>query len=214
MPLKWTVLPSTSDSQCLFYVQIIFFFITALGVGLLYSLDDIHVSKMPEYAIQLLIKSVSENVIWQFLAVQLLLFFILCSLLIHGFKQQYLRMSLEWILDKPLALGLGPHPHLSSACFPSLALSLSPSLSNRHTHIQGHQKHYRHSANLIKRDFVMRISPTASWPEWQQCGWMEKQEEDRRTMGSSSEQWIGLRVCVSFCVSVLKPVHVYIQHMC
>lgn len=95
-----------------------------------------------------------------------LLVFILCPLiLIRGFKQQYPGMSLEWILDKPPALGLGPHPHPSSACSSSLSVSLS--LQQAYTHIQGLQMHYTHSdsANLIKRDFVMRISPTASWPE-------------------------------------------------
>ena len=136
--------------------------------------------------------------------------------LIHGFKQQYPRMSLEWILDKPLALGLGPHPHLSGARSPSLSLSLKHTHTHTHTHIQGLQKHYRHSANLIKRDFVMCISPTASWPEWQQCGWVEKQEEDRQTIGSSSGQQIGLCVCVYVCVSACACLHVcvYIEHMC
>lgn len=67
----------------------------------------------------------------------ILVFIVHLLFLIHGFKQQYPGMSLEWILDKPLALGLGPHPHLTSA--------LSLSLSLRNTHMQGLQKHYWHS---------------------------------------------------------------------
>lgn len=94
-------------------------------------------------AVHVFIKSVFENVIWQLLFFcsggillqindsGLLVFILLYPLfLIHGFKQQYPRMSLEWILDKPPALGLGPHPHLSSACSPS------PSLSQTHTHTE------------------------------------------------------------------------------
>lgn len=119
--------------------------------------------------------------------------------MVHGFKQQYPRMSLEWILDKPLALCLGPPPS-------SLECLLSLSLAVTHTYMQRLQRHYRHSANLIKRDFVMRISPTASWPEWQQCGWVEKQEEDRRTIGGSS----GHCVCVCVCAGQQASVCIFV----
>lgn len=43
-------------------------------------------------------------------------------------------MSLQWILDKPPALGLGPHPHLSTACSPSFFPSLP--LSQTHIHAE------------------------------------------------------------------------------
>lgn len=60
----------------------------------------------------------------------------------------------------------------------------------------------------------MRISPTASWPEWQQCGWVEKQEEDRLT--SSSGQWPDLCLCVCLflcvCAEACACVHTaYVQ---
>lgn len=50
----------------------------------------------------------------------------------------------------------------------------------------------------------MRISPTASWPEWQQCGWVEKQEEDRQTIGSSNGQCLCVRVCLCSCVCLSR----------
>ena len=42
---------------------------------------------------------------------------------------------------------------------------------------------------------------------------MEKQEEDRQTTDSSSGQWIGLCVCVCVFICMLKPAHVYVQHV-
>lgn len=57
-------------------------------------------------------------------------------LLIPGFKEQYPRMSPEWILDKPRALGLGPHPHLSGAYSPSYFLTISLPLPPSQTHMQ------------------------------------------------------------------------------
>lgn len=90
---------------------------------------------------------------------------LLCPLLwIFGFLG-YPTMSPEWIVDalQPWVRSPPPsiHPHLSSVRLSSF----------KHT-----CKDDRDSANFIKRDFVMCLSPTASWPEWQKCEWEEKQE--------------------------------------
>lgn len=110
----------------------------------------------------------------------------------------YPKMSPDWILDKPSALGLGPHPHLSSVYSPSFSLYPPPN-----THMRRLLKHHR--ANLIKRDFVMCISPTAPWSEWQKCEWVEKQEEDRPRQDYKQLQRAVCVVCMQLCCP---------QHMC
>lgn len=85
-----------------------------------------------------------------------------CSVPCCGFlgfwATQRWAQSGSWMRCSP---GSGPHPHLSSVRLSSF----------KHT-----CKDDRDSANFIKWDFVMCLSPTASWPEWQKCEWEEKQE--------------------------------------
>lgn len=131
--------------------------------------------------------------------------FLFCFILflIHGFKQQYPRMSLEWILDKPLALGLGPHPHLLSACSLLLfSLSQTDRQTHAHTHKRRLQKHYRHSCQFNKErlchaylshSFLARV--TTVWVS----GKTGRGQADYR---STSGQWIGLCMCVCWCLCV------------